>query len=119
MRVELTKFKTKRARELRRHMTDAEKKLWNKLRNRQLNNLKFRRQVPFGHYYLDFYCPQKQLVIEVDGGQHYTNKGQSQDIGRTSFIRKNGLKIVRYSDRDVLLNISSVLRDILHEIKSL
>jgi very-short-patch-repair endonuclease len=112
----MPKPKTMRARQLRRKMTDAEKKLWYHLRNRNLNNLKFRRQVPKGSYILDFYCPEKKTVIEVDGSQHYSKKHIQYDKSRTTFLQKNQLFILRYSDKDVLNNIDSVLQDILNHI---
>ena len=67
----------KRARALRKTSTDAETLLWSRLRNRQFRNLKFRRQVPLGHYIVDFYCHELRLVIELDGGQH------SEEVDRT------------------------------------
>ena len=107
------------ARRLRRNMTDAEKILWSKLRNKQLENQKFRRQHPLGPYVLDFYCPSKRLVIEVDGGQHYTHKGKLRDKKREEYLTKCGLIILRYSDKDILTNLNIVLRDILNKINRL
>ncbi len=69
------------ARVLRKQMTDAERKLWSLLRGHQLD-VKFRRQVPFGYYVVDFYCAKAKLIIELDGSQHYTNKGTQSDIKR-------------------------------------
>lgn len=112
----MIKQKTRIARRLRRNLTDAEKKLWYYLRNRQFKNLKFRRQYPCGFYFLDFYCPEKNLVIEVDGSQHYTKEGRTHDKIREAYLRKRGLKILRYSARDVLLNIDGVLKDIENEV---
>ncbi len=105
----------KKARKLRRSMTDAERRLWHYLRNRQLVNLKFRRQHRVGPYFLDFYCPEKKIVVEVDGGQHYSPNGKYGDRIREEFLQKRGLKVLRYSNRDVLLNIEGVLKDIVNE----
>ena len=69
------------ARKLRTDMTDAEHKLWRRIRNNQLG-VKFRRQTVFDHYILDFYSVQSKLVIEVDGGQHYTDEGRANDNKR-------------------------------------
>ncbi len=107
------------ARRLRRTMTDAERILWSKLRNRQLENQKFRRQHRLGPYVLDFYCPSKRLVIEVDGGQHYTHKGKLRDEKREEYLTKCGLIILRYSDKDILTNLNIVLQDILNRINRL
>ncbi|KPJ73830.1 hypothetical protein AMJ52_03010 [candidate division TA06 bacterium DG_78] len=98
-------------------MTDAERKMWYKLRNRQLINLKFRRQAPFGPYFLDFYCPQKQIAIEIDGGQHYSIKGCYRDKIREKYLKKSGLRILRYSNSDILNNLDGVLHDILRQLQ--
>lgn len=82
-------------------------------------NLKFRRQVSKGPYFLDFYCPEKQLVIEVDGDQHYVEEGQSCDRTRDKYLKQLSLKVVRYSNRDVLLDLESVLKDILNKVEKL
>lgn len=97
-------------------MTDAEKKLWYKLRNKGFKGLKFRRQYPCGSYYLDFYCPSKRMAIEVDGGQHYTQNGRKYDKIRNEYLRKAGLRVLRYSDKDVLSNLDGVLNDILKTV---
>jgi very-short-patch-repair endonuclease len=105
------------ARLLRRKMTNAETKLWNCLRGKQVQ-LHFRRQIPFHQYILDFYCPKANLVIEVDGGQHYTKEGIIIDQMRDSYLQQHGLKVLRVSDRDVLKNISGVQQKIYEEIES-
>ena len=69
----------KRARRLRKNMTDAEVKLWNHLRRKQIKGLQFFRQRPIGNYIVDFYAPEAKLVIEVDGGQHYNKEGLGYD----------------------------------------
>ncbi len=106
---------TKKARKLRKSMTDAERKLWHYLRNKQLANLKFRRQHQVGPYFLDFYCPEKKIVVEVDGGQHYSPKGKYNDKIRENFLKKRGLRVLRYSNCDVLLDVEGVLEDIVNE----
>lgn len=98
----------KNARNLRRDQTDAEQKLWSKLRNRQFFDLKFRRQHPYPPYILDFYCDDLKLVIELDGGQH----SQEKDQKRTEFLVNEGLTVLRYWNNDVLKNIDGVLEDI-------
>ncbi len=69
-----------KCRRLRKEQTDAERKLWSILRNRQLSGVKFRRQFPIGRYMLDFYSPEHKLGIEADGGQHYEDKGNYGEI---------------------------------------
>jgi very-short-patch-repair endonuclease len=72
-----------RCRNFRKNQTDAERKLWIILRNRQLNGVKFRRQFSIGRYILDFYSPEYRLGIEADGGQHYEDRGRKRDVLRT------------------------------------
>ena len=93
-----------RCRNLRRTQTDAEKKLWSILRNRQLTGVKFRRQFSVGKYILDFYAPEYNLGIEADGGQHYENSGKQRDKIRTRVLSRLGVKILRFSDLDILNN---------------
>jgi very-short-patch-repair endonuclease len=71
-----------RARRLRRKLTDAERKLWSRLRNRQVANLKFRRQHPLGNRIVDFFCPKARLGIELDGSGHTSHRGQTSDLDR-------------------------------------
>ena len=70
------------ARELRKNMTDAEKKLWSKLSRRQMSGYQFYRQRIIGNYIVDFYCPKSKLAIEIDGGQHYSGKVKQDDVER-------------------------------------
>lgn len=95
-------------RNLRKNQTDAERKLWKKLRNRQLSGVKFRRQFPVGRYILDFYSPECTLGIEADGGQHYENKGRKRDELRTKKLFRLGIQILRFNDREILSNIEGV-----------
>jgi very-short-patch-repair endonuclease len=81
------------------------KKLWSILRNRQLTGVKFRRQFSLGKYILDFYSPEYKLGIEADGGQHYENSGKQRDKIRTEKLSRLGVKILRFSDLDILNNI--------------
>ncbi|MCX5666699.1 MAG: endonuclease domain-containing protein, partial [Candidatus Omnitrophica bacterium] len=85
-----------KCRKLRKDQTDAERVLWSILRNRQLSGVKFRRQFPVGRYILDFYSPEYNLGIEADGGQHYEDKGRSEDALRTRELAKYGVEIVRF-----------------------
>ncbi|MBI4801783.1 MAG: DUF559 domain-containing protein [Elusimicrobia bacterium] len=74
------------ARQLRINMTDAEKLLWLKLRNKQLKTCQFYRQKVIGNYIMDFYCPKANLVVELDGGQHYTEEGKTNDKTRDDYL---------------------------------
>jgi very-short-patch-repair endonuclease len=104
-----------RARAFRSNMTDAEKKLWSRLRAKQLG-VHFRRQVPQGTYFCDFACISAKLVVEADGGQHYTEKGKTHDAKRDGFLRARGFTVLRFSDRDILKNIDGVVGKIMEHI---
>jgi very-short-patch-repair endonuclease len=99
---------TKRARRLRVNMTDAETKLWQKLRRTGIDGFTFRRQHPLGVYTLDFYCPSLRLVIEVDGGQHATTSIRRRDAIRERWLEDRGILTLRFWNNDVLSNIDGV-----------
>jgi very-short-patch-repair endonuclease len=107
--------KVSAARRLRRNSTDAERAMWRKLRNRRLEGHKFRRQVPFPPYVVDFLCDDAKLVIEVDGGQHDWNR--AKDEVRTRHIEQLGFRVIRFWNNDVLSNMDGVLQQILIELK--
>jgi very-short-patch-repair endonuclease len=98
------------ARVLRKDLTDAEKKLWAKLIRRQLDGLKFRRQHPIGPYIADFACPERGLVVELDGGQHAARIASDRE--RTRFIQKASFKVLRFWNEEVLIELDSVLERI-------
>ena len=97
------------ARDLRRHETTAEQALWSRLRNRQIDGWKFKRQVPFGRFVLDFYCSDARLAVEVDGDTHGTAADISNDSDRTKFLEEQGVKVLRFWNTDVRDNIEGVL----------
>ncbi|HEX9916887.1 MAG TPA: endonuclease domain-containing protein [candidate division Zixibacteria bacterium] len=97
-----------RCRALRKNQTDAERKLWSILRNRQLGGAKFRRQCSVDRFILDFYCPECKVGIEADGGQHYKKCSRKQDELRTKELNKLGIKIMRFTDREILVNTDGV-----------
>ena len=101
------------ARELRRKATDAEKYLWSLLRNRQLAGYKFRRQHPLGRFVLDFYCHEAKLCVELDGGQHAEPAQADYDRERTVWLNREGIRVIRFWNTDVLNNIEGVLQSIL------
>ena len=102
--------------ELRKNSTDAERRLWSKLRLRQLKGFQFYRQRIIVNYIVDFFCPRAKLVIEVDGGQHYSGEKYDADSKRDKYLKSIGLKVLRYSDREVLMNIDGVLENILENL---
>ena len=97
---------------LRREATDAERALWRRLRARQLAGAKFRRQHQLGPYILDFYCAELKLAIEIDGAQHYTEPHQARDLSRTRYLENQAIRVLRYSNLDVLTRLESVLQTI-------
>lgn len=93
-------------------MTDAEILLWSKIKGKQLKERQFYRQKIIGRYITDFYCAAAKLVIEVDGSQHYTDDGRTKDAIRDTYMNSLGLKVIRFSDTDVLTNIDGVIEHI-------
>jgi very-short-patch-repair endonuclease len=105
------KRRTEIARHLRQRQTDAERRLWFRLRDRRLSGLKFKRQVPVGTSVVDFLCADARLIVEIDGGQH--QRQSHADVRRTATLEKMGYLVVRYWNNDVLSNIDGVLQDII------
>jgi very-short-patch-repair endonuclease len=101
-----------RARELRENATDAEKLLWQLLRNRQLNGWKFRRQHPIGKYILDFYCHDAKLAIELDGSQHAETEQAEYDRQRTESLEAEGIRVLRFWNNEVLKETQAVVQEI-------
>lgn len=98
------------ARQLRANMTDAERVLWQHLRAKRFSRIKFRRQVPLGPFIVDFLSHNPKLVIEVDGGQHQNQ--QAQDKLRDRWLRKQGFKVLRFWNDQVLTETEAVLEQI-------
>lgn len=94
-------------------MTDAELRLWQRLRAHRLEGVSFRRQVPIGSYIVDFVCLAEKLIIEVDGGQH----GSPHDDVRDTWLRSQGFSILRFWNNDVLSNLDGVLEKILETVR--
>ncbi len=102
---------TRRARELRRQSTDAERMLWSRLRDRQLRGVKFRRQAPIDSYIVDFTSAERQLIIELDGGHHSDQR--DSDDARTRDLESRGFQVLRFWNGDVLRDPDSVIEAIL------
>ena len=100
------------ARTLRRNSTDAERILWSELRDHRLGGAGFRRQVPIENYVADFMCHAAKLVIELDGGQHFSARGEKSDARRSTAIKARGFQILRFSNLDVMKNRVGVLETI-------
>ena len=98
-----------RARELRKNMTKAERLLWSKIRRKQLLDYQFYRQKPIGNYIVDFYCPKANLIIEVDGGQHFHKEPKEYDEQKNAYLEGLGFHVERFSNYDVLVDIEGVV----------
>jgi very-short-patch-repair endonuclease len=105
------------ARTLRHHATDAERRLWQHLKGRQVLGLKFRRQLPIAGFVADFACIEIGLVIELDGGQHVEHA--SDDAARTLRIEANGYRVVRFWNDDVLLRTDAVMGEVYRQVELL
>lgn len=93
-------------------MTPAENKLWMRFKNRDFKGLKIRRQHGIGPYIVDFFCPEKKLVIEVDGDIHALDDQIKKDNQRELYLKNLGLQIVRYYNNDILGNLEGVMQDL-------
>ena len=102
----LPKKSLSNARSLRRNMTEAEKKMWYRLRAHRLNGVSFKRQAPVAPYIVDFVCLQARLIVEIDGGQH----GSETDAARDAWLSKQGFRVLRFWNNDVHSNIEGVMQ---------
>lgn len=105
------------SRDLRSNMTDAEHWLWQRLRRKQILGLQFYRQKPILNFIVDFYCPAANLVIECDGGQHYTEDGRLADQIRDQALSELGLVVLRFSNRQILTETDAVVEQIYSVVK--
>ncbi len=106
----MSKRKTQLSRMLRNNATPAERRLWQYLRNRQLNGNRFRRQHPIGPYIVDFVCLEKRLIIELDGNQHGIEA--TKDVERDSWLSAQGFRVLRFWNHEVLKNAEGVVETI-------
>lgn len=97
------------ARYLRTNQTEVEKIIWNQLRNRRLNGVKFRRQHPIGRYIVDFVSLERNLIIELDGGQHNSELGRKMDAVRQTWLENRGFKVLRFWNNEVVKDLDAVL----------
>ncbi len=107
-----------RAKDLRKRQTEAEAVLWDELRKRKLGGYKIRRQHPLGSYIADFYCPERKLVIEVDGGIHDDEQVKENDEIRQKAVEFYGIKVIRFRNEDVFSRMEFVLDEIERKLLS-
>ena len=103
------------ARRMRREPTEAELKFWYQVRNRRLDGMKFRRQVPIGRYIADFLCTEHSIIVEIDGGQHAD--AVEQDAARDAFLAHEGYRVLRFWNADVSTNMDGVADAILAAVR--
>jgi very-short-patch-repair endonuclease len=108
-----------KARILRNSMTEAEKIMWNKLKNRNVFKARFRRQHPVGIFIVDFYCHEYKLAIEIDGEIHLKKEVIEYDDGRSHDIEKYGIKILRFTNNEVFTDLEKIIKEILITIADL
>ena len=105
-----------RARYLRKQMTDGEQELWSRLRLKQVLGVQFYRQKPIGNYIVDFYAPRARLVVELDGSQHLTPSHVQRDAQRDAYLAGLGLRVLRFSNSQVLMQLDAVVEVIFHTV---
>ena len=107
------------SRQLRENMTDAERHLWAKIRMKQLKGYQFYRQKPIGDYIVDFFCPRAKLVIEVDGSHHLVGEKIEYDRIRVEYLSSLGLRVMRFTNTDVLTHINGVIKSIIENMEKI
>ena len=118
MRTFNRKYLKNRRKELRNNPTQAEAFLWGYLKGSKLDGRKFRRQVSIRSFIVDFYCPEENLVVELDGDPHFNEEVKKYDENRTKKISEEGIKVIRFENQEVLLNLNSVLSEIKRHFKT-
>ena len=108
-----------RAKVLRKNMTPAEKVLWQRLRNHQIDGFYFRRQHPIKYFIADFYCAKADLIVELDGGIHNNPDNKEWDINRTAELEKSGITIIRFTNEEVMTDTENVIRKIREQLNIL
>ncbi|HAI98652.1 TPA: endonuclease domain-containing protein [Candidatus Peribacteria bacterium] len=104
---------------LRKDQTPGEKVLWKRLRSKRFYGCKFRRQVPFGPYVVDFLCVERKLIIEIDGDSHYELGVQEYDEKRERYLRAHGFEVIRFGNRQTCTAIDDVLAELMHVLEHL
>jgi len=108
----MTKNKKEFRRELRKNMTDAERILWNVIRNRKLDGKKFRRQHSIDIYTVDFFCFEENLIIEIDGKSHDNVGSMQYDFKRDEKLKEMGYRIIRFRNEDIYYQLEFILNEI-------
>jgi very-short-patch-repair endonuclease len=101
------------AKTMRQALTPAELRLWMRLRKPGIPGQRFRRQTPIGPYIVDFFCPERRIIVEVDGDQHGYAVAERKDAQRDAWLRSRGYVVIRVGNRDVFSNIDGVCETII------
>ena len=117
MRTVNRRYLKDKRKNLRNNPTQAEAFLWGYLKNSQFEGRKFRRQSSIKSFIVDFYCPEEKLVIELDGDFHFDEKVMKEDEKRSKILEKEGLRVIRFENQEVLLNLENVLQEIKRNFK--
>jgi very-short-patch-repair endonuclease len=115
-KINVRAMRIRQARYLRKNATAAEKRLWSRLKNRQTAGLKFRRQHPIANRVVDFFCAEARLAIELDGSGHGRHSRAEADLDRELELHEKGIRVLRFRNRDVFENLSSVLNAIIYAV---
>ncbi len=119
MRIFNTTEMKERRKLLRSNMTDAETTLWSRIRRKQIDGYRFRRQYSIGSYIVDFYCPEMHLAVEIDGRSHNDHDAKEYDSKREEEIHQLGITFIRFRNEEVSTNLCSVVERIKNTIHSL
>ena len=114
----LDRFRRQTARRMRLNPTEAETRLWRRLRHSPMLGSHFRRQVPIGPYIVDLACMAARLVVEIDGSQHGSDENVVRDAARTQWLQAEGYRVIRFWNNDVMKDIDSVIRAIIQAMES-
>jgi len=106
------KHQGEKRKRLRNNMPEAERVLWNHIRNKKLGGLRFRRQVGIGEYIVDFYCPQLRIVLELDGDSHFTKEAVVYDNERNAYMESLGLHVIRYTNDRIKYDLERVIEEL-------
>ncbi len=117
MRRKIPTYIKQLARELRSNQTAAEQKIWDRIRNKQLEGYRFVRQYSIGRYIADFYCSKAMLAVEVDGKVHDSEERKGYDKIRDEVIRMYGIRVIRFTNDEILFDIDNTLKRILEYLK--
>jgi len=114
-----TKRQTLKRKRLRNNLAAPEIIMWSRLKGKQLEGYKFRRQESIGRYVVDFYCPVVHLIVEIDGDSHFTMEAQNYDRHREMYFESLGLHMLRFTNKEVTSNLHGVLNRLLQEVQRL